>query len=105
MSKLPGGNLEFVREDDFVEYYIFPKLPDNLRDEAQVQQQMEKIRSEISVIVREKSLERSYLWHKDEFQLQIRTGSAQERLLNEETNVEEEEELGNAAAAASINSS
>ncbi|XP_017023180.1 protein ecdysoneless [Drosophila kikkawai] len=94
MSKLPGGNLEFVREDDFVEYYIFPKLPDNLRDEAQLQQQMLKIRSEISAIVKEKSLERSFLWHKDEFQLQIRTGSAQERLLNEETNAEEEEELG-----------
>ncbi|KAH8296050.1 hypothetical protein KR054_001089 [Drosophila jambulina] len=94
MSKLPGGNLEFVREDDFVEYYIFPKLPDNLADEGQVRQHMQKIRTEISAIVKEKTLERSFLWHKDEFQLQVRTGSAQERLLNEETNVEQEEELG-----------
>ncbi|KAH8274936.1 hypothetical protein KR018_001301 [Drosophila ironensis] len=100
MSKLPGGgskggNLEFVREDDFVEYYIFPKLSaDEALDESKVQQQMLQIRNEINAIVRERTLERSFLWHKDEFQLQIRTGSAAERLLNEETNPEEEEELG-----------
>jgi len=55
---------------------------------------MLQVRNEISAIVKEKSMERSYLWHKDEFQLQIRMGGAEERLLNEETNPEEEAELG-----------
>eukprot|EP00099_Drosophila_melanogaster_P020700 NP_647707.1 ecdysoneless [Drosophila melanogaster] len=94
MSKIPGSNLEFVREEDFVEYYIFPKIPDNVQDEGALRKLMLQIRNEISAIVREKSLERSYLWHKDEFQLQVRLGGAEERLLNEETNPEEEAELG-----------
>ncbi|KAH8262355.1 hypothetical protein KR026_000439 [Drosophila bipectinata] len=94
MSKLIGGNLEFVREDDFVEYYIFPRLPDNLRDPAKIHQQMVQVHKEINAIVKEKTLERSYLWHKDEFKLQIRTGSPEERLLNEETNPEDEENMG-----------
>lgn len=94
MTKIPGSNLEFVREEDFVEYYIFPKIPDNVQDEGALRKLMLQIRNEISAIVREKSLERSYLWHKDEFQLQVRLGGAEERLLNEETNPEEEAELG-----------
>ncbi|KAH8379506.1 hypothetical protein KR009_005353 [Drosophila setifemur] len=99
MSKLPGGNLEFVREDDFVEYYIFPRLPDNLKDEAQVRQQMLQFHKEIKTIVKEKTMERSFLWHKDEFQLQIRLGNSEERALNDETNsTEEEEELGDLPA-------
>ncbi|XP_017127885.1 protein ecdysoneless [Drosophila elegans] len=95
MSKIPRcNNLEFVREEDYVEYYIFPKIPENMKDEAIVRKLMLQVRTEISAIVKEKSMERSYLWHKDEFQLQIRMGSADERLLNEEINPEEEEELG-----------
>ncbi|EDV50286.1 protein ecdysoneless [Drosophila erecta] len=94
MTKIPGSNLEFVREEDFVEYYIFPKIPDNVQDEGALRKLMLQIRNEISAIVREKSLERSYLWHKDEFQLQVRLGSAEERLLNDEINPEQEAELG-----------
>ncbi|XP_037721097.1 protein ecdysoneless [Drosophila subpulchrella] len=94
MTKIPGSNLEFVREEDFVEYYIFPKIPDNLQDEGILRKLMLQVRNEISAIVKEKSMERSYLWHKDEFQLQIRMGGAEERMLNEETNPEEEAELG-----------
>ncbi|XP_017016188.2 protein ecdysoneless [Drosophila takahashii] len=96
MTKIPGvSNLEFVREEDFVEYYIFPKIPDNLQaEEGILRKLMLQIRNEINAIVKEKSLERSYLWHKDEFQLQIRLGTAEERLLNEETNPEEQAELG-----------
>ncbi|XP_016983005.2 protein ecdysoneless [Drosophila rhopaloa] len=94
MSKIPGSNLEFVREDDFVEYYIFPKIPENMKDETILRKLMLQVRTEIAAIVKEKSMERSYLWHKDEFHLQIRMGSAEERLLNEEINLEEEEELG-----------
>lgn len=93
MNKLPGANLEFVREDDFVEYYIFPKLTDGVEhDEEQVRQQLEQVRAECMSIVEKKVAERCYIWHKDEFQLLARTGSAEERLLNEEDNKEEEEE-------------
>lgn len=93
MSKLPGANLEFVREDDFVEYYIFPKLTDQKeRSDEQLRQELEKIRINCMEIVKKKVTERCYIWHKDEFQLQLRTGSAEERLLNEADNKEDEEE-------------
>ncbi|EDW33156.1 GL24621 [Drosophila persimilis] len=88
------GNLEFVREDDYVEYFIFPKLPDNLTDEFQVKEKLLRIKTEIMEIVRELVVQRSYIWHKDEFQLQVRTGSTLERLLNDETNVAEDDEDG-----------
>ncbi|EDV96819.1 protein ecdysoneless [Drosophila grimshawi] len=91
MNKLPGANLEFVREDDFVEYYIFPKLSDG-GDEEQVRQQLELVRVECLAIVEKKISDRCYIWHKDEFQLLTRTGSAEECLLNEEDNNKQEEE-------------
>lgn len=77
-----------------MEYYIFPRLPDNLREPTKLHQQMVEVHKDINAIVKEKTLERSYLWHKDEFKLQIRTGSPEERLLNEETNPEEETNMG-----------
>ncbi|XP_034482713.1 protein ecdysoneless [Drosophila innubila] len=93
MSKLPGANLEFVREDDFVEYYIFPKLTDQKeRSDEQLRQELEKIREDCMAIVEKKVTERCYIWHKDEFQLQLRTGSAEERLLNEADDKEDDEE-------------
>lgn len=94
MNKLPGANLEFVREDDFVEYYIFPKLDDvdDKTSDEQVRQQLEQVRADCMSIVEKKVAERCYIWNKDEFQLQVRTGSAEERLLNEEDNKQEEEE-------------
>ncbi|BFF99019.1 protein ecdysoneless [Drosophila madeirensis] len=88
------GNLEFVREDDYVEYYIFPKMPDNLKDEFQVKEKLLRIKTEIMEIVRELVIQRSYIWHKDEFQLQVRTGSPMERMLNDETNVADDDEDG-----------
>ncbi|EDW78791.1 uncharacterized protein Dwil_GK12519 [Drosophila willistoni] len=93
-TKTPGSNLEFVREDDYVEYYIFPKLTDNIKPDQleQVKQQLEKIRSEILLLVNEKITERCYIWHKDEFNLQVRTGSHEERLLNDEINPEDDQE-------------
>ncbi|KAH8407858.1 hypothetical protein KR215_007357 [Drosophila sulfurigaster] len=93
MSKLPGANLEFVREDDFVEYYIFPKLAQQKNSsEEELRQQLEQVRKDCMEIVEKKVKERSYIWHKDQFQLQLRTGSAEERLLNEEDNHEDEGE-------------
>ncbi|XP_017862992.1 PREDICTED: protein ecdysoneless [Drosophila arizonae] len=94
MNKLPGANLEFVREDDFVEYYIFPKLDDidEKASDEQVRQQLEQVRADCMSIVEKKVAERCYIWNKDEFQLQVRTGSAEERLLNEEDNKQEGEE-------------
>lgn len=93
MNKLPGANLEFVREDDFVEYYIFPKLADvDEHDVEKVRQQLEQVRTDCMALVEKKVAERCYIWNKDEFHLQVRTGSAEERLLNEEGNKEEEEE-------------
>ncbi|XP_030371952.1 protein ecdysoneless isoform X2 [Scaptodrosophila lebanonensis] len=97
MNKVPGVNLEFVREDDFVEYYIFPQLSavDGAAEdvlEEQVCQQLSEVQAECMAIVQQKVTERSYIWHKDEFQLQARTGSAKERILNDETNDDDDGE-------------
>ncbi|KAH8365618.1 hypothetical protein KR093_002742 [Drosophila rubida] len=96
MSKLPGANLEFVREDDFVEYYIFPKLAQQQAQpaEEELRQQLEQVRVECMEIVEKKVDERCYIWHKDQFQLQVRTGSAEERLLNDEQQQDEEQHEG-----------
>lgn len=85
--------MEFVREDDFVEYYIFPKLTEQKdRSDEELRQQLEQVRQDCMAIVEKKVTERAYIWHKDEFQLQLRTGSAEERLLNEEDNKEDDDE-------------
>lgn len=93
MSKVPGANLEFVREDDFVEYYVFPKLAEGQdQNEKQLLQQLEQVRADCMSFVAQKVQERSYIWHKDEFQLISRTGSTEERLLNEEDKKEDDDE-------------
>lgn len=92
MSKVPGANLEFVREDDFVEYYVFPKLTKAQdQNEEQLRQQLEQVRADCMSFVAQKVQERSYIWHKDEFQLISRTGSTEERLLNEEDKKEDDD--------------
>lgn len=93
MNKVPGANLEFVREDDFVEYYVFPKITEGGdQNEEQLRQQLEQVRADCMSFVAQKVQERSYIWHKDEFQLISRTGSSEERLLNEEDKKEDDDE-------------
>lgn len=61
--------LESVREDDFVEYYVFP--PIETRDDKEQEFLLNRILNQCEKIVKKYSDE--YLWHKDEFKLTVRT--------------------------------
>lgn len=69
------GSLEFVREDDFVEYFIFPQLTDEADDSEKAQRDLENVLQKVESIVSEVS--RDYIWHKDEFRLTARTDRQQ----------------------------
>lgn len=61
--------LEFVREEDFVEYFIFPSIKSE--NENEQQQQLLSLLKKVNEIV--SSLTHDYLWHKDPFKLIQRT--------------------------------
>lgn len=70
--------LQSVREDDFVEYFIFPKITSNNEKEEELQLNgiLKKVWKSVEVYTKD------YLWHKDEFKLSPRTSGA--HLLSEE---------------------
>lgn len=75
-----GGDkdlLKTVREDDYVEYYIFPKLEGALSE----RDLLAKYLGDITQLVN--SYTKDYIWHKDEFNLSIRDENFS-CLLNEE---------------------
>lgn len=61
--------LEFIREDDFVEYYIFPSiLSNNEKDQEEIlNSTLQRVSKTISNYCNQ------YLWHKDEFRLMSKT--------------------------------
>ncbi|KAG5891261.1 hypothetical protein JTB14_019668 [Gonioctena quinquepunctata] len=61
--------LESVREDDFIEYFLFP--PINIEDEKEQEVLISTVLEKANKIVQKFS--RDYLWHKDEFKLIPRT--------------------------------
>ncbi|KAJ8953969.1 hypothetical protein NQ314_007162, partial [Rhamnusium bicolor] len=71
LFEMAGVNnvLESVREDDFVEYFLFP--PIETCDEKEQETILSSILSEVNKIV--KKYTDNYLWHKDEFKLIPRT--------------------------------
>ncbi|TMW41776.1 hypothetical protein DOY81_013144, partial [Sarcophaga bullata] len=82
--------MEFVREDDYVEYFIFPQLDkvsqsDESEWEQELYKQLEDVRGQCMKLAEKLIKERQYIWHKDEFQLRIRTCTKQEMLLNDES--------------------
>ncbi|KAF7266105.1 ecdysoneless cell cycle regulator [Rhynchophorus ferrugineus] len=64
--------LQSVREDDFVEYYIFPHIESN--DEEQQERVLSALLEKANRIAEKYT--KSYLWHKDEFKLVVRTTSS-----------------------------
>lgn len=64
-SKYKQQPLEFVREDDYVEYYLYPDFTD-----SSTKEDVEKVLEEINSMVKEYSKE--YIWHKDSFDLRIK---------------------------------
>lgn len=67
MAKLNA--LEFVREDDFVEYHIFPTIHSNSeKDQEEIlNSTLQRVSKTISKYCNQ------YLWHKDEFRLMSKT--------------------------------
>lgn len=64
--------LEFIREEDFVEYYIFPRiLSNNEKDQEEIlNSTLQRVSKTISKYCNQ------YLWHKDEFRLVSKTKSS-----------------------------
>ncbi|EFA01447.1 protein ecdysoneless [Tribolium castaneum] len=61
--------LESVREDDFVEYHLFP--PIDSQDDKEQELALTRVLNQCEKIVKRYTDE--YLWHKDEFKLTVRT--------------------------------
>jgi hypothetical protein len=61
-----AGVLESVREEDFVEYYLFPiETEDIINANEERQQDVKVALSHVESIVRKYS--QNYIWHKDPF--------------------------------------
>lgn len=71
--------LEFVREQDFVEYFLFPEATplDNKEEELMIN----SVLREVNLIA--KKYTKDYIWHRDEFKLTART-SISNYLCNED---------------------
>lgn len=61
--------LESVREDDFVEYFLFPPIETN--DEQEQERILTAILDKANKIIHRYT--KNFLWHKDEFRLVVRT--------------------------------
>mgnify|MGYP005984743047 FL=1 len=61
--------LESVREDDFVEYFLFPVI--DSRDDKEQEIVLNRFLCQAEKIVEKYTKE--HLWHKDEFKLSVRT--------------------------------
>jgi hypothetical protein len=69
-----AGVLESVREEDFVQYYLFPlEIEDIINANEQRQQDVKTILSRVESVVRRYS--QSYIWHKDSFSVSAVTTS------------------------------
>jgi hypothetical protein len=61
-----AGVLESVREEDFIEYYLFPhEIEDVINANEERQREVKVILSHVESIVRQYS--QNYIWHKDSF--------------------------------------
>ncbi|GAB0094619.1 Protein ecdysoneless [Sergentomyia squamirostris] len=66
-----NGVLEFVREDDYIEYFLFPRLS---ADESAHNEELNEILKKVEVIT--ESFCQSYIWHREAFRVQARSGNS-----------------------------
>lgn len=59
--------LQAIREDDFIEYYLFPKVNPELNSEDKV---IKNLLNEINDVVY--SYTKDYIWHRDPFKVSFR---------------------------------
>lgn len=70
-----SGVLETVREDDFVQYFIFPKITGNNENEESSHVSLNSYLSKVTDVINKYSSD--YLWHKDSFNIVPRTAKTQ----------------------------
>lgn len=95
--KIFGAKLEFVREDDYVEYFIFPNIEEPTSKQEIIHEQTEVIKQQL-LQYKEKCLKfvgdvidsTQYIWHKDTFQLIARVSTKEEHLLYDDYDYEKE---------------
>lgn len=78
---LPGCKFDIVREVDFVEYFLYPKLSTDLKphghfdNESALQaillENLHNFREQCLGYVETLVKERNYIWHKDGFNLKV----------------------------------
>lgn len=62
--------LEFVREEDYVEYFLFPPKINTPDTEPSEENELNQVLVQIKTI--QETFTRDYIWHKDQFQLTTR---------------------------------
>lgn len=73
--------LEIVRSDDFIEYFLFPSIDQELGDEDEVLSDISKQVKELAT-----AYASNYIWHKDPFAVKARNSNS--HLLNPESDGE-----------------
>lgn len=73
-------NLEFIREDDFVEYFLFPQV--KAENGPEIILELENLLEEVNKLL--ERFEKDYIWHKDVIKLTARTNSS-EMLFDDDT--------------------
>ena len=83
--------LQSVREDDFVEYWLFP-TGFNRKDVSleNCEAQLEEVLAEVNKLAGDYC--RRYIWHRDGFKVTVRKGGRVQRLLLEASDRQEEPE-------------
>lgn len=90
--------MEFVREDDYVEYFIFPniKTPSECEQEDSgeqseaIKQELLDFQGKCMQFVAQMVDSTQFIWHKDDFQLVPRVSTKEERLLYDDFDYEDE---------------
>lgn len=59
--------LETVRDDDFVEYFLFVRPDDNKSDKEEFEEHIKYLNTKVLKLVAK--LSEQYIWHKDQFNL------------------------------------
>uniref|UniRef100_A0A7G3ANP3 Putative mads box transcription factor n=1 Tax=Lutzomyia longipalpis TaxID=7200 RepID=A0A7G3ANP3_LUTLO len=66
-----NGVLEFVREDDYIEYFLFPRL---VAEESRRNEELNEILVQVEGIT--ETFCKNYIWHRDAFRVRARPGNA-----------------------------
>lgn len=73
--------LEFVREDDYVEYFLFPPKYNTPETEPSEENELNEVLVKIRAV--QETFTTGYIWHKDEFRLTTRVRHFNEHLTEE----------------------